>query len=79
MRCWQQPALLWALCLHAVGALCELTHFVTVPERRRLFINARVIGRFQAQQVINDKPFLAGALPRACLSVKLTFVGCWLF
>ncbi|EFN56382.1 hypothetical protein CHLNCDRAFT_144919 [Chlorella variabilis] len=46
--------------MESVGALCELTHFVTVPERRRLFINARVIGRFQTQRVVSDKPFLAG-------------------
>lgn len=45
--------------MESVGALCELTHFVTVPERRRLFINARVIGRFQTQRVVSDKPFLA--------------------
>jgi hypothetical protein len=49
----------------AVGALCELTHFVTVPERRRLFINARVVGRFQTQHIVNDKPFLAGVCPAA--------------
>jgi hypothetical protein len=37
---------------------------VTVPERQRLFINARVVGRFATQRVVNDKPFVAGALPR---------------
>lgn len=44
--------------MESVGALCELTHFVTVPERRRLFINARVIGRFETQEVVGDKPFV---------------------
>lgn len=48
-----------------VGALCELTHFVTVPERRRLFINARVIGRFETQEVVGDKPFVTGEGCRA--------------
>ncbi len=47
-------------CPSAVGALCELTHFVTVPEQRRLFINARVVGRFETQQVVSDKPFVTG-------------------
>ncbi|KAL4448385.1 hypothetical protein ABPG75_005604 [Micractinium tetrahymenae] len=44
--------------MESVGALCELTHFVTVPERRRLFINARVVGRFETRQVVSDKPFV---------------------
>ncbi|KAL4433228.1 hypothetical protein ABPG77_003276 [Micractinium sp. CCAP 211/92] len=44
--------------MESVGALCELTHFVTVPEQRRLFINARVVGRFETQQVVSDKPFV---------------------
>ncbi|PSC70354.1 serine threonine kinase isoform A [Micractinium conductrix] len=42
--------------MESVGALCELTHFVQVPERRRLFINARVVGRFQTEQLASDKP-----------------------
>ena len=41
--------------LESVGALCEMTHYVAVPERRRLFINARVIGRFETRRVIASK------------------------
>ncbi|KAL4857698.1 hypothetical protein ACK3TF_002126 [Chlorella vulgaris] len=45
--------------MESVGALCEMTHFITVPERRRLFINARVVGRFSTRHVVSDKPFVA--------------------
>lgn len=42
-----------------VGAMCEMTHFTPVPERRRIFISARVVGRFEVDHVISDKPFVA--------------------
>lgn len=64
-------------CPSAVGALCELTHFVTVPEQRRLFINARVVGRFETQQVVSDKPFVTGGqVGGACSCAFAGRAGC---
>lgn len=42
-----------------VGALCEMTHCIPVPEKKTLFISARVIGRFKINQVVHWKPFVA--------------------
>jgi len=42
-----------------VGAICEMTHCIPVPERKVLFISARVIGRFRMDDVIHWKPFVA--------------------
>ena len=42
-----------------VGALCEMTHCITVPEKKSLFISARVIGRFSVDDVVHWKPFVA--------------------
>ena len=53
--------------MESVGALCELTHFVQVPERRRLFINARVVGRFQTEQLASDKPVVTGGWVGGCV------------
>lgn len=44
--------------MESVGCLCELTHFIPVPSRQRIFISARAIGRFQTKKIINDKPFV---------------------
>jgi len=46
----------------AIGALCEMTHFIPVPEKKRIFISARVVSRFRVsrqEDVISSKPFLA--------------------
>ncbi len=42
-----------------VGALCEMTHCIPVPEKKALFVSARVIGRFKIDQVVHWKPFVA--------------------
>ncbi|KAL3152518.1 hypothetical protein ABBQ32_001551 [Trebouxia sp. C0010 RCD-2024] len=44
--------------MESIGCLCELTHYIPAPERRRILIVARAIGRFEIKQVINDKPFV---------------------
>lgn len=47
-----------------VGAVCELTHYIPVPEKKTLFISARVIGRFKMNDVVHWKPFVAAQVNR---------------
>ncbi|DBB05744.1 TPA: hypothetical protein ACH3X1_012343 [Trebouxia sp. C0004] len=44
--------------MESTGSLCELTHYIPVPERRRILVVARVIGRFETRRIISDKPFI---------------------
>lgn len=48
---WKRAEVGFLCSCYTVGCLVELTHFVVVPERRRVFINGRVVGRFKTEQV----------------------------
>lgn len=46
--------------MQRVGALCELTHYIPIPERQRIFISARVVGRYEVagEELTSNKPFV---------------------
>jgi hypothetical protein len=47
--------------MEPIGTLCDLTHYIPVGERRRVFVSARAVGRYEIQPggLISAKPFAA--------------------
>lgn len=51
--------------MDSIGILCELTHFVPIPERMRLLVIGRALSRFSVQRLVHDKPFVAAIVVKS--------------